>query len=119
VLEQIGVDYTACQDGEEAWQQLQRWVQEGKNIADFLAMVISDVEMPRMDGYSLTKNIREHPALQGLFVILHTSLSGVFNRSMVAQVGANDFLPKWEPDNLARIVQDYLKRYENERAKVA
>lgn len=119
VLDQIGVEYTTCQDGEEAWQQLLQWVEEGRDIADFLSMVISDVEMPRMDGYSLTKNIRENPALHGLFVILHTSLSGVFNRSMVAQVGANDFLPKWEPDNLARIVQEYLNRYENERAQVA
>ena len=119
VLQQMGVEYTACKDGQEAWEQLQRWVEEGKNLDDFLSLVISDVEMPRMDGYSLTKNIRENPAMAKLNVILHTSLSGVFNKSMVAKVGANDFLPKWEPDTLAMMVQEYLREHEQRRADAA
>lgn len=72
-----------------------------------------------MDGYSLTKKIREHPALEKLHVILHTSLSGVFNKTMVAKVGANDFLPKWEPDTLAMIVQEQLRQHDQARADAA
>mgnify|MGYP000470577235 CR=1 FL=1 len=69
----------------------------------------------RADIASLTKAIREHPKLSHLHVILHTSLSGVFNKSMVEKVGANDFLPKWEPDTLAMIVQEHLKQHAEER----
>ena len=119
VLQQMGVEYTACKDGKEAWEQMQQWVDEGRNLDDFLSLVISDVEMPRMDGYSLTKNIRENPAMANVKVILHTSLSGVFNKSMVAKVGADDFLPKWEPDTLAMMVQEYLREHEQRRADAA
>lgn len=115
VLEQMGVDYTTANDGQQAAEQLQTWLEEGKDLENWLALVISDVEMPRMDGYSLTKAIREHPEMSHLHVILHTSLSGVFNTAMVEKVGANDFLPKWEPDTLAMMVQEHLQQHAEER----
>ncbi len=115
VLEQMGVEYTTANDGKQALDQLKAWLDEGRDVSNWLALVISDVEMPRMDGYSLTRAIREHPQLAHLHVILHTSLSGVFNKSMVEKVGANDFLPKWEPDSLATIVQEQLRQHANER----
>ena len=119
VLKQMGVNFTVCKDGQEAHEQLLAWIDEGKDLEAFLALVISDVEMPRMDGYSLTKHIRENPQMAGLNVILHTSLSGVFNNSMIEKVGANDFLPKWEPDTLAMIVQEYLRKHADKHADAA
>ena len=77
-------------------------------IADFLEY--NDWESDKEEE-SLTRAIREDPVLAGLTVILHTSLSGVFNKQMVEKVGANDFLPKWEPDTLAMIVQEHLKNH--------
>lgn len=115
VLDQMGVEYTTANDGRQAYDQLKAWLDEGKDVENWLALVISDVEMPRMDGYSLTKAIRENPKLNHLHVILHTSLSGVFNKSMVEKVGANDFLPKWEPDTLAMMVQEHLRQHAEER----
>jgi len=109
VLEQIGVEHTLCSDGRQALDQLRRWRDEDPQFLKSLALIISDIEMPKMDGYSLTRAIREDPVLAGLTVILHTSLSGVFNKQMVEKVGANDFLPKWEPDTLAMMVQEHLK----------
>jgi len=119
VLAQMGVEHTTANDGQEAFEQLQRWIDEGKDIENWLALIISDIEMPRMDGYSLTKTIREHPQLSNLHVILHTSLSGVFNTAMVDKVGANDFLPKWEPDTLAMMVQEHLDQHAETRQKHA
>lgn len=65
-----------------------------------------------MDGYTLTSLIRQDSALKGIYVILHSSLSGVFNEKMVKQVGADRFIPKFHPDDLARVVGDALRRHE-------
>lgn len=108
VLTQMNVDHTVCTDGKHAYETLKQWLDEGKDMPRFLSLVISDVEMPKMDGYSLTKAIKEHPDLKYVPVILHTSLSGNFNKEMVKKVGADDFMPKWEPDTLAMIVQERL-----------
>ena len=64
--------------------------------------------MPEMDGYTLTAEIRNDPRLKNLHVMLHTSLSGVFNQAMVKKVGADDFLAKFKPDDLAQRVIDRL-----------
>jgi two-component system chemotaxis response regulator CheV len=64
--------------------------------------------MPEMDGYTLTAEIKNNPQLSRLQVILHTSLSGVFNQAMVEKVGADDFIAKFHPDELTRAVQRWL-----------
>lgn len=116
VLEQLGVPCTLCNDGRHALDQLKAWVAEGRDLDNWLGLVISDIEMPKMDGYSLTTSIRQDPALEHLTIFLHSSLSGVFNESMVKSVGANKFLPKYDPDELATIVQEQLKEHAEKRA---
>lgn len=71
-------------------------------------MVISDIEMPDMDGYHLTSEIRKDPRLRDLPVVLHTSLSGMFNAALVRRVGADRFVPKFHPDDLAKAVTQTL-----------
>jgi len=115
VLDQLGVETISCNDGRQALDQLHAWMDEGRNIDEFLSLIISDVEMPVMDGYTLTAEIRKNPALASLHVILHTSLSGIFNEAMVERVGANQFLAKYEPDELAAIVQERLKAHVTEQ----
>jgi len=116
VLDQMGVSCTLCSDGKAAWEQLRRWVDEGKDLKNWLAMVLSDVEMPQMDGYSLTTRIRQDPELAHLYVVLHTSLSGVFNKQIIEKVGANEFRSKWEPDALAKTVREQLQRHAEQAA---
>ena len=79
-------------------------------------MVISDIEMPEMDGYTFTTEVRKDPRLNELHILLHTSLSGVFNRAMVEKVGANDFIAKFQPDELAKTVLERLKHWRSARA---
>jgi two-component system chemotaxis response regulator CheV len=67
-------------------------------------MVISDIEMPQMDGYTLVKKVREDDRMKDLYMILHSSLSGRFNLSMVKRVGANAFIGKFNADELAEAV---------------
>ncbi|ETX10431.1 chemotaxis protein CheW [Marinomonas ushuaiensis DSM 15871] len=102
-MEQVGFETTVLCDGREALNYLEGIVAEGKDITEVFSMVISDIEMPEMDGYTLTTAIRNDSRLQDLFILLHTSLSGVFNESMVKKVGADGFLAKFQPDELARL----------------
>ncbi len=108
VLEEIGVEIVALTDGRNALNYLKDMCDEGIRPADELLMIISDIEMPEMDGYTLTSEIRSDPRMQNLYVLLHTSLSGVFNQAMVKKVGADDFLAKFKPDGLAEKVMSRL-----------
>lgn len=103
-LEQVGLTVVALNDGREALDHLLKLIEEGVDPVERYPIVISDIEMPEMDGYTLTTHIRGHDKLKGLYILLHTSLSGVFNKNMVQKVGANEFLAKFQPDMLAQLV---------------
>ena len=107
-LERIGFKVTQFNDGKEAYDHLISLVEQGIHPAEKYPILISDIEMPEMDGYTLTAEIRSHNQLKDMFVVLHTSLSGVFNKAMVSKVGANDFLAKFQPDMLGQLVIDRL-----------
>ncbi|KPB27408.1 Chemotaxis protein CheV [Pseudomonas syringae pv. syringae] len=100
-LETVGVEVVALNDGRQALDYLLNMVAEGKKPEEEFLMMISDIEMPEMDGYTLTAAIRNDPRMQKMHITLHTSLSGVFNQAMVKKVGADDFLAKFRPDDLA------------------
>jgi len=100
-LEGVGLEVVALNDGLEAWQHLQEIADRGESIYDHYLMLVSDIEMPEMDGYTLTSKVREDSRMNQFHVVLHSSLSGVFNKAMVEKVGANDFIAKFDPDVLA------------------
>lgn len=104
VMQDISVTTTVLKNGREALTFLEAMLTEGKDPYEELLLVISDIEMPEMDGYTFTAEIRINPKLKDLYVILHTSLSGVFNEAMVKKVGANDFIAKFHPNELAKRV---------------
>lgn len=110
VLEKLGIDVVATHNGLEAYQVLEAWKAEEKDIANDVLMLITDAEMPEMDGYMLTTEIRKDPLLKGMFIVLHTSLSGNFNKAMVEKVGCDGFLSKFQPEKLTREVQRIIRK---------
>lgn len=113
-MEQIGIDTTIVQDGKEALEQLQQWQSEGIDVKQHIALIISDIEMPEMDGYSLTSAVRKDPGLETIKILLHSSMSGEFNESLVEKVGANKFIAKFDPDELASTVQDLVNEWRHQ-----
>ncbi|MBE8717625.1 chemotaxis protein CheV [Cellvibrio polysaccharolyticus] len=108
VVEAMGIRTVLKKDGAEALEYLQGLLSAGKHPHDDLILIICDIEMPEMDGYTFTAEVRNNSALKDLHIILHTSLSGVFNEAMVKKVGANDFLAKFHPDELASRVSEHI-----------
>lgn len=107
-IEQLGIEVVTADNGARGLERLQTMVAEDE--LDRLLMVITDAEMPEMDGYRLTTEIREDTRLKHLHVALHTSLSGDFNQAMVDRVGCDDFLSKFRPDELAELIQNVLRK---------
>ena len=107
-LEQIGIDSVVATTGKGALDILKATADEGIDVAKEFNLVISDIEMPIMDGYTLTAEIRADTRLKDLNVMLHSSLSGGFNDSMTTKVKADKFIPKFKAEELAKEIKELL-----------
>ncbi len=107
-LTAIGMEVVTKNDGKQAYGYLKEITNDGSKAGDHLSLIISDVEMPEMDGYTLVTRCKADPAISELFIMLHTSLSGVFNKAMVQKVGADDFMAKFSPDELAERIMEIV-----------
>lgn len=103
-LERLGMKYEETQTGKEALTRLRQYAELGdktdRTIFDFVVGVITDIEMPEMDGFSLTKAIREDSRLQALPILMHSSLSGQCNVDKGKALGVTDYVTKFHPTDL-------------------
>lgn len=107
-LSQLGLKMHVATDGLKALNMLKKWADSGEVMTDKLLMIFTDAEMPEMDGYRLTTEIRQDARLKDLYIVLHTSLSGSFNEAMVRKVGCDNFLSKFQPDKLVDVIRERL-----------
>ncbi|WP_214000703.1 chemotaxis protein [Arsukibacterium sp.] len=108
-LSSIGINVELVNDGRLALDWLTAKAEEmGGDISEQVPLLISDIEMPEMDGYTLTAAVKAHEHLKNIHIVLHSSLSGVFNEAMVKKVGADQFIAKFHPDELASAVQHWM-----------
>ncbi|SFW98208.1 chemotaxis protein CheV [Marinospirillum alkaliphilum] len=108
-LAPLGITVHTATNGKKGLELMKQWADAGENVPEKLLMLITDAEMPEMDGYSLTSAVREDPRLRDTFVVLHTSMSGNFNKAMVQKVGCDDFLSKFQPKLLATLVENRVR----------
>ncbi|MEI6207576.1 MAG: chemotaxis protein [Desulfuromonadales bacterium] len=94
VLDKMGFTNTALMSADKALEYLEK----EHNRVD---LVISDIEMPGMDGFTFTRTLREHENYKHLKVILHSSMSNPSNQLKAVQSGANKFVAKFDPDSLS------------------
>nr|WP_315427243.1 chemotaxis protein [uncultured Albidiferax sp.] len=110
----IGVPFVMCKTGKEAWDRLQALsdaaVAEGKSIEDKVALMLTDLEMPEMDGFTLTRKIKQDNRFKSLPVIIHSSLSGSANEVHVKSVGADAYVGKFVPEELAATIRRVLSK---------
>jgi two-component system chemotaxis response regulator CheV len=113
-LKAMNVPYIMTKTGQEAWDRLQAISAsaqaEGKTVRDKVALVLTDLEMPEMDGFTLTRNIKQDARFKGVPVIIHSSLTGTTNESHVKSVGADAYIAKFVAEELAITIRDVLAR---------
>lgn len=116
-LHAMGVPFIMTKSGQEAWAKLQSVADDveakGQHITDRIAMVLTDLEMPEMDGFTLTRNIKQDPRFRNLPVVIHSSLSGATNEDHVRHVGADAYVAKFQAEELAATIRGVLSRYEH------
>ncbi|ARD63493.1 chemotaxis protein CheV [Kosakonia radicincitans DSM 16656] len=103
--------------GKDAWEKIQLLAQqadsEGIPVSDKIAMVLTDLEMPEMDGFTLTRLIKTDPRLKNIPVVIHSSLSGSANEDHVRKVQADGYVAKFEINELSSVIQEVLDRAAN------
>jgi len=114
-LERGGYQVVAHADGLDAWEYLEALRQQGSLHEEILA-VISDIEMPRMDGHHLCLRIKENPEYDGIPVMLFSSLVNATTRHKGEAVGADDQISKPELGELVTRLQGCLRRLQNPEA---
>lgn len=113
-LSAMGAPYIMTNSALEAWRQLNALANsaeaEGKTIADRVALVLTDLEMPEMDGFTLTRKIKKTQRFEKLPVVIHSSLSGTTNEEHVRNVGADAYVAKFAAEDLAATIRAVLQR---------
>lgn len=119
-LDSLGVHYTSAMNGREAWDILQRIAanaeKSGQKVSDVLHAILTDVEMPEMDGYMLTKQVKSDHRFDDIPVIMHSSLTGTSNNQLGRSVGVDEYVSKFEPQHLAEALGRIALRRSKEMA---
>ncbi|MEE9397755.1 MAG: chemotaxis protein [Methylococcales bacterium] len=109
-LDKMGINHIGLINGAEAWKKLSDLAAQaelsGRQISDIIQIILTDVEMPEMDGYVLTQKIKSDPRFKEIPVIMHSSLSA--NRALGKSVGADAYVPKFAPHELSTAIKDLI-----------
>ncbi|MBV8047643.1 MAG: chemotaxis protein CheV [Paludibacterium sp.] len=112
-LDAMNIKYAQAINGAKAWEELQRMAMQAdlanRKLSTILHLVLTDVEMPEMDGYMLTKMIKSDQRFQGIPVLMHSSLSGASNQKLGESVGVDAYVSKFEPQKLSMKLREMLK----------
>ncbi len=113
-LDRLGANYYSAKNGEEAWEKLQEIATRAEAshtpVAEMIQAIITDVEMPGMDGYVLTKHIKSDARFKGIPVLMHSSLSADANMLLGSKVGADSYIPKFDPIELSNALIPLLNK---------
>lgn len=111
-LQAMGAKYEMVKTGKDAWERLQaihaEAQEQGQSVRERIAVVLTDLEMPEMDGFTLTRLIKQDARFKGLPVVIHSSLTGTTNENHVRNVGADAYVAKFVPRELADTIRSVL-----------
>lgn len=112
VLEKMGVKHIQSANGREAWDRLKALAESaessGEKLHDRIQVILTDAEMPEMDGYVLTHHVKNDHRFDGIPVVMHSSLSSEANRAMGRRAGVDYYVPKFDSMILSTTLRPLL-----------
>jgi two-component system chemotaxis response regulator CheV len=112
VLDKMGVKHIQANSGREAWDRLKTMADSaqstGVSLHEQIQVILTDAEMPEMDGYVLTQHIKSDHRFDGIPVVMHSSLSSDANRAMGKRVGVDYYVPKFDSAVLSSTLMPLL-----------
>lgn len=112
VLDKMGVKHIQANNGREGWDRLKAMADAAQNagasLRDQIQVILTDAEMPEMDGYVLTQNIKSDHRFDDIPVVMHSSLSSDANRAMGKRVGVDYYVPKFDSMVLSETLRPLL-----------
>lgn len=112
-LNQLNIPHTIVDNAPQALEILEKSI--GADGMSSITLIISDLEMPIMDGFTFTRKVRADPKLAKIRLTIHSSLSNKSNVEKATQMGADDFVSKFTPDNIVGSILDQLQKAEAQR----
>jgi two-component system chemotaxis response regulator CheV len=113
VLQALGLPYVMTKTGKEAWEKLQMLANEakseGKDVRSKVAAILTDLEMPEMDGFTLTRRVKDDAHFRQIPVVIHSSLTGQANEDHARKVGAEGYVAKFVADDLAAVLRKTIR----------
>ncbi|MDH5786198.1 MAG: chemotaxis protein [Chromatiales bacterium] len=111
-LDKLGVRHISAKNGDEAWTKLKELAARAEAshipVYEMVNLILTDVEMPSMDGYVLTRKIKDDRRFAGIPIVMHSSLSSDANIAIGKNVGADVYVPKFDPQELAKAISAAL-----------
>jgi len=111
-LDHIGVKHLGAKNGVEAWDKLQELATRADKMNipmhEMVSLILTDIEMPGMDGYVLTRKVKDDTRFRGIPIIMHSSLSADANMNLGKTVGADGYVAKFDPQELVSTIKPYL-----------
>ena len=108
-LNSMGIPFDMHITGMSAWNKIKELAQQAQAervpLSEKISFVLTDLEMPEMDGFTLTRLVRTNEFMKNLPVVIHSSLSGNANEEHVRKVGADAYVAKFEVNELAEAIQ--------------
>lgn len=112
-LAAMGVRGVSAANGRLLWEELEKTAAyakgQGQKPSDIISVVLTDVEMPEMDGYILTKKMKSDQRFSDIPVIMHSSLSSMSNQQLGKSVGVDEYVPKFDPMKLSETLARRLR----------
>jgi len=111
-LDAMHVKHLSAINGRQAWVELAKMADYAESanlpLKNLLQVILTDVEMPEMDGYMLTRKIKADKRFNGIPVLMHSSLSSASNQQLGKSVGVDEYVPKFEPQKLSQTLARLL-----------
>ncbi len=111
-LEKMGFDVVEAANGEEGLQKLEElYAVYGNNIKEKVKLILSDIEMPKMDGYHMAAKIHEDKRFSEIPLIFSSSISDAFSDIRGKEVGAEGYLVKFDPNKFYNKISEVIKEH--------